>query len=185
MDGLSLPLGSMIVQAALVNGLADHQPDSAASAIKVIASLTVVLGLLLIGLAWSRRFLNRGNWRTQGPTLRVLGGVCVGLKKNICLVEVPGSILVVGVSPDAISLLTTIENKEAQDMIKEPLKEKDQDASLRSRLSNFTLPLLGAECERNPKELFSFVKEKLPTLSTVRRIRPRLYPVLVGKHEQE
>ena len=43
----------------------------------------------------------------------------IGIKKNISLVEIPGSILVVGVSNDNISLLTKIEDKIALDVLRQ------------------------------------------------------------------
>lgn len=184
MGGASFSLGSMVEQATLIQGLGGPEPGSTGSAIQVIASLAVVLGLLLVGLAWSRRFLNRRGGRSQGAMLRVLGGVCIGLKKNICLVEVPGSILVVGVSQDAISLLATIASKEELEMIRQT-KDAEPEPLPSGRRSPCTVPLSGEENGSDSRQFFAFMKGKLPSLSSVRRMRPRLYPVLVSKHEQE
>jgi flagellar protein FliO/FliZ len=43
--------------------------------------------------------------------IRVVASQYVGIKKNIALVEVPGAVLVVGISNDNISMLTKIEDK--------------------------------------------------------------------------
>ena len=49
--------------------------------------------------------------------IRVLANQYIGLKKNISLVEIPGAILVVGITGDSICLLTKIEDKTILDQI--------------------------------------------------------------------
>ena len=44
--------------------------------------------------------------------INVLASQYIGVKKNISLVEIPGAILVLGISNDAIRLLTKIEDQE-------------------------------------------------------------------------
>jgi flagellar biogenesis protein FliO len=49
----------------------------------------------------------------------VIANQYIGVKKNIALVEVPGSILVLGVSNDKISMLTKIEDREIIETIQQ------------------------------------------------------------------
>jgi flagellar biogenesis protein FliO len=48
----------------------------------------------------------------------------VGLKKTISLVEVPGALLVIGISGDSIRLLTKIEDKGILDQIQNESPER-------------------------------------------------------------
>ena len=51
--------------------------------------------------------------------IKVIASQYIGIKKNISIVEIPGSILVVGVSNDNISLLTEIEDKGVLDVLRQ------------------------------------------------------------------
>ncbi len=87
-------------------------PDMLTSGLKMTAALVLVLGTVLV-VAWiARRYLGR---RTSvgGPGLRIVASQYVGVKKNIMLLEVPGSVLVLGVTGERINLLDKIEDPEA------------------------------------------------------------------------
>ncbi len=87
-------------------------PDMLTSGLKMTAALVLVLGTVLL-VAWvARRYLGR---RTSvgGSGLRIVASQYVGVKKNIMLLEVPGSVLVLGVTGDRINLLDKIEDPEA------------------------------------------------------------------------
>jgi flagellar biogenesis protein FliO len=51
--------------------------------------------------------------------IRVISSQYIGIKKHIALVEVPGAVLVLGVSNDTIALLTKIEDPGVLDGIKQ------------------------------------------------------------------
>jgi flagellar protein FliO/FliZ len=86
-------------------------PDMTATALTMMAALAVLLGGLWLVLHAVRRFSARGGAGTGRKTVRVLASAYVGVKKNVTLVAVPGSVLVLGVTQDRISLLQTIEDK--------------------------------------------------------------------------
>jgi flagellar protein FliO/FliZ len=88
-------------------------PEMLPSLLKMVGSLGIVLGGLLMTLWLVRRFVQSRPGRTSGQLIRVLASSTVGLKKNIALVEVPGQVLVLGMSGDRISLLTKIEDQES------------------------------------------------------------------------
>ena len=48
---------------------------------------------------------------SSGQLIQVIASQYIGVKKSIALVKVPGTILVIGVSNDNISMLTKIEDK--------------------------------------------------------------------------
>ncbi|MBI9085904.1 MAG: flagellar biosynthetic protein FliO [Desulfobacterales bacterium] len=85
--------------------------DITATALTLLAALAVLLGGLWAVLYGVRRLTARGGPSAQGRTLRVLGSTYVGVKKTVILVEVPGAVLVLGVTPERISLLRSIEDK--------------------------------------------------------------------------
>ena len=87
-------------------------PDVVSSALQMLVALGIVLGGLLGVFYLLKRYLKRDAGGVKGQFIRVIANQYVGIKKNIALVEVPGSVLVVGISNDKISLLTRIEDKE-------------------------------------------------------------------------
>ena len=86
-------------------------PDMVSSALQMLMALGIVLGGLLVVFYLFKRHLKRGVSGTKKQLIRIIASQYIGIKKHIALVEVPGTILVVGVSNDKISLLTKIEDK--------------------------------------------------------------------------
>ena len=87
-------------------------PDVVSSALQMLMALGIVLGGLLGVFYLLKRYLKRDSGGSKGQLIRVIASQYIGIKKNIALVEVPGTILVLGISNDKISLLTKIEDKE-------------------------------------------------------------------------
>ena len=87
-------------------------PDVVSSALQMLMGLGIVLGGLLGVFYLLKRYLKRDSGGVKGQLIRVIASQYIGIKKNIALVEVPGTILVLGISNDKISLLTKIEDKE-------------------------------------------------------------------------
>jgi flagellar protein FliO/FliZ len=81
--------------------------------------LQVTLGLALVlamvaGAAWLLRRLGVGPVRKSGP-LQVVGGVPVGQRERVVLVEVRGTWLVLGVAPGQVRALHSMPRPEAAD----------------------------------------------------------------------
>jgi flagellar biosynthetic protein FliO len=87
-------------------------PELWFSALKMIASLAAVLGGLGIAVALARRYLRRAAGPGGERLIRVLAAHPLGVKKSVALVEVPGSVLVLGVSGERIQLLSRIDAPE-------------------------------------------------------------------------
>lgn len=94
-------------------------PDVLSSALQMLTALGIVVGGLLVVFYLLRRFLKRDVGGGKGRLIRVIASQYIGIKKNITLVEVPGTILVLGISNDKISLLTKIEDKEIQENLRQ------------------------------------------------------------------
>ena len=87
-------------------------PNLWATAVKMLAALAMVLGILM-GLFYVSKRLNRRDGGGFGAKLiRIVDSRYVGPKKTITMVEVPGSILVLGTTQERISLLAQIDQPE-------------------------------------------------------------------------
>ena len=92
-------------------------PDMLSTALKMLAALGLVLGGLGVFFFFAKRVMRKDIGRNQGKLIRVLANQYMGMKKNIAMVQVPGVILVIGISGDSIRLLTKIEDKNILDQI--------------------------------------------------------------------
>ena len=98
-------------------------PDMLATAFKMLAALGLVLGGLGIFFYFTKRIMRKSSGGSRNQLIRVLANQYVGLKKNISLVEVPGALLVIGISGESIRLLTKIEDKSILDEIQNEAPE--------------------------------------------------------------
>lgn len=94
-------------------------PDMMATAFKMFAALAIVLGALFIVFYLTRRISKIENSGTKEKLIRVLANKFIGVKKNICAVEVPGALLILGVTQNHITLLTKIEDQEILEKIQQ------------------------------------------------------------------
>lgn len=90
----------------------NYTPDMLSSGLKMTAALVLVLAVVLLAAWVARRYLGRRTG-TSGAGLRILASQYVGVKKNVMLLEVPGSVLVLGIAGERISLLDKIQDPEA------------------------------------------------------------------------
>lgn len=92
-------------------------PDMLSTAFKMLAALGMVLGGLGIFFFFTKRLLRKDTGRAHDKMIRVLANQYMGIKKSISLIQVPGALLVIGISGDSIRLLTQIEDKDILDQI--------------------------------------------------------------------
>ena len=102
----------------------NYSPDLIATALRMLTALCVILGSLFMIFYFSKRVLKREGGGSKGRPIRVIASSYIGVKKNISLVQVPGAVLVLGVTGDNISLLSRIEDKEIIDEINRFQAEK-------------------------------------------------------------
>jgi flagellar protein FliO/FliZ len=94
-------------------------PDVISTTVQMLMALAIVLGGLFVVFYFVKRFLKRDVSGSGDPLIRVIANQYIGVKKNIALVEVPGAVLVLGMSNDNISLLSKIEDPGVLDGIKQ------------------------------------------------------------------
>ena len=102
----------------------NYHPDLLSSALKMITALVIVLGGLFIVFYFLKRTLKRDVGGSSEKLIKVLSSSYIGVKKTISLIEVPGSILVLGITSDNICLLTKIEDEEILNRFKRPEEGK-------------------------------------------------------------
>jgi flagellar biogenesis protein FliO len=85
-------------------------PDLLAASVKGVAALGLLLGGLFLAYRVVRHLGQRSSG--SGKLIRVLATSYVGVKKTVSLVEIPGAVLVLGISGDRMRLLSTIRDPE-------------------------------------------------------------------------
>ena len=85
---------------------AGSTPGSAGSLLQVIFGLMVVLGLLA-GALWFLKRMGGGRF-APGSVVKIVGGVSVGNRERVMVVEVADQWIVIGVAPGQVSTLATL-----------------------------------------------------------------------------
>jgi flagellar biogenesis protein FliO len=122
----------------------NYHPDLISTSLKMLIVLAILLGGLLITFYYTKRKFGKQIGGSKGKLIRVLGNTYIGVKKQISLVEIPGAVLVLGLSSDNISLLAKIDDDEILGNIKTFEETKvlpsfsDQLQKLSSRLKGHT-----------------------------------------------
>jgi len=101
----------------------NYSPDLISSALKMFIVLGILLGGLVIALYFTKKIMRRTG-QSKGKMIRVLENSYVGVKKSISLVEVPGAVLVLGITNNNIILLAKIDDVEIVDKVTRPENEK-------------------------------------------------------------
>ena len=87
-------------------------PSSAGSLLQVIFGLIVVLGLLA-GALWVLKRVGGGRL-AGGSVVKIVGGVSVGNRERVMVVEVADQWIVIGVAPGQVSKLADMPRQESQ-----------------------------------------------------------------------
>jgi flagellar protein FliO/FliZ len=89
------------------------QPNFFYTSLKMLGILIVLTGGLYACLQLVKRLLNAaGSAGKKDQLIRVLNVRSIGIKKQIALVEIPGAVLVIGMTGDRIQLLDKIVDAE-------------------------------------------------------------------------
>jgi flagellar biogenesis protein FliO len=93
------------------------QPNIYYTALKMLGVLVVLLGGLYACLRLMKRLLHSGFTGRTDQLIRVLNVRSVGIKKQIALVEIPGAVLVIGMTGDRMQLLDKIVDADIRNQI--------------------------------------------------------------------
>ena len=89
-----------------------EQPDFLHSLIKIVSALIFLIGILWALSVAVKKTMNSNGIKSAGKQIKVIENCYLGVKKNIILVKVPGSFLVLGIAGDTISLLSRIDEED-------------------------------------------------------------------------
>ena len=114
--------------------------------LKVIGSLGVVIGLMLLIIFWFKKIGLAKGGRKGGSLIEILDTRMVAHKKYVSVLNIGGEFVAIGISEQQINMLTTLENSgELLNYARE--KGKGSSASLTSSFSSLlekaTAPLKG------------------------------------------
>jgi flagellar biosynthetic protein FliO len=124
--------------------------------LKMISALALVLGIM-IGLAFLfRRFFQQtGIATSDGAAIHVLSVKYLGPKSSIMIVDILGQVVVIGVSHQQMSYITTIDDKEALlrlyslNNTSRGGKEPSVSSPALGRLTDIIQPIIQAAKRRN------------------------------------
>ena len=97
--------------ATTVTHAADIQSGSTGGVLQVLFGLIFVLGLMAAA-AWLLKRFGAARIASSGATARVIGGVSVGGRERVVVVEIADQWIVVGVAPGRVNALTTMPRQE-------------------------------------------------------------------------
>ncbi|MCD6274257.1 MAG: flagellar biosynthetic protein FliO [Deltaproteobacteria bacterium] len=89
-----------------------NSPDMVTTALNLFFALIIVLVSLLLLFYLFKKGVKKYYNNSDNKLIKVLDSTFIGVKKNISLVEVPGAVLVLGITNDNISFLTRIDRKD-------------------------------------------------------------------------
>lgn len=117
----------------------NYAPDLTSAAIKMMLSLGVVLFIVwgLYRLAKTKLPIHPMGGRHK--FIQIIDSRYVGVKKSVAMVQVPGSVLVLGIGSDNVNLLTQINDPEVLKDIKTS-SGGHRSLSFRDQLQRFTQP---------------------------------------------
>lgn len=111
-------------------------PNISSTAIRVIIALSLILTvILIIGYLLKKYLLKNSGLLWNKKLVKVLSSNYIGNKKSISLVQVGNEILVLGISPNSISMLTKIEDKDLRDKIAD---KKDKESLFSKELGKYS-----------------------------------------------
>jgi flagellar biosynthetic protein FliO len=154
------------IGAQALDSLKNYDPDLFSAAIRMITVLAIILGGMLIIFYFMRRIFKREVGRSKEKLIKVIASTYIGVKKTISLVEVPGVILVLGISGDHITLLTKIENKEILDRSK-TFDGQHLSSSFSSQLDEFSSQFKKDKLEDFLSQVIHSIREKVDELKKI------------------
>ena len=111
---LRVPVALLLLLPALAHAAA-AEPSPWFSLFKMLMALGVIIVAIVLVLGFMRRIMVAGLPGGQQPLLRLRGGLMVGQRERVIIVEVEQTWLVVGVTATQMTLLHTLPRGETPD----------------------------------------------------------------------
>jgi flagellar biosynthetic protein FliO len=137
-------------------------PNFSKSIFRSFLYLLVILGLLILTIYFLKRFFFKEvNISTSTKSLKIISSIYIGDKKRICLIEVLGRILVLGVTPTSIDLLTEIEGDKVVDIVSEMEKDQSSKKSFKKTMKDAEDKFDSEKIDKKAKNLTDTLKNIL------------------------
>ena len=120
--------------------------------LKMIAVLVLVVGGLVFLNVYVRRQLQSGRGGARGRRIHVLENAHLGVKKSIAMVQVPGAVLVLGVTAERIALLERIDHPEGIHGAQADRADNAPEGSFKAHLQRLTSSFKAAAPAGRPDE---------------------------------
>ena len=82
--------------------------DMTAATIKMMASLALIVGIIVLMFYLLKRFKGLARVASEGPRMRIVGSLPIAPKRSVTVVEVEGKWLVLGVGSESVNFLCSI-----------------------------------------------------------------------------
>ncbi|RLB42916.1 MAG: flagellar biosynthetic protein FliO [Deltaproteobacteria bacterium] len=92
-------------------GLPSPTSDMTMATIKMLASLLLIIGLIIVVFYILKRFRGLPKLKQEGPSMRIAGSLAIAPKRSVTVVEVDDKWLVLGVGTESINLLYMTDSK--------------------------------------------------------------------------
>lgn len=128
-----------------------YSPDVTTATIKMIFSLGLVLALVWGLYRLAKKKIPMINGGGKGQLIQVVENHSLGVKKNIAMVKVPGSVLILGIGGDRVGLLTQIDDPAVIQKIEAAQSSPGTVMSFKEQLRRFTHVPAKKEARSNEK----------------------------------
>ena len=119
--------------------------DFVSSLVKMISALALVLGIMIAALYFFKKFIKESGTRIDdGKFIKIISTRYIGPKCSIMLMDVLGSIIVVGMANNQMTMLTTISDSKSLEKLNDLDRERKNPASLLDNLTQYRSRLLAA-----------------------------------------
>jgi len=134
-------------------------PSLSESLIKAFGSLAIVIALIILTVYLLKKFFfAKGEFKGSDKALKMLSNIYIGDKMRICLVEVLGKVLVLGISGSSINLLTEIEGDKVMDVVSEIKKEGEKPKPFKKYMKNAAEDFDSEKIDSKAKNLSNIIK---------------------------
>ena len=119
--------------------------DFVSSLVKMISALALVLGIMIAAMYFFKKFIKDSGTRIDdGKFIKIISTRYIGPKCSIMLMDVLGSIIVIGMANNQMTMLTTISDSKSLEKLNDLNREKKNPASLLDNLTLYRSKLLAA-----------------------------------------
>ena len=145
-------------------------PDVYSAAVKTFSTLFIILAVILTIYWLIKRFRPKGSGLMAGERwIKVITATYIAPKKMVVLVEVAGEILVLGLTDDHITMLTTVNNEQTVHHLKTSQEKKTTISPFYQQFRSL-ITKYGGEREKDESLVHKFMSDSRENNETIKKI---------------